>query len=64
MRWAIASLLVLTAWMSFILYIALPLPSGKLFGSFFLVIGALNLFSFKRLGREFYGNAVRSSFRR
>ena len=54
MRWVIASLVALAACMAFAVYLGLHVPDGKLYGLFFLAIGALNLLFYKRIGREFY----------
>jgi hypothetical protein len=60
MRWVIALLVVLAVWMSLMLYVSRPLPDGKLFAGFFLVIGITNVFFCKTTGREFFARTQAS----
>jgi hypothetical protein len=60
MRWVIASLVVLTAWMAWVVSVILPSHSGNLFGGFFLVIGMLNVLFYKNTGRKFFAKTQSS----
>ena len=54
MRWVAFVLLALAAWMAWLVCTTSPFPDSKIFGWFFLAVGALNLLFYKRIGREFY----------
>lgn len=60
MRWVIACLVTLAAWMAWLVHMILPSHPGKLFGAFFLGIGALNALFYKSTGRKFFARAQSS----
>jgi len=52
MRWVIALLIAIAAWMAWIVYVASPLPNIKFLGGFLLAIGTFNAAFYKRGGRR------------
>ena len=61
MRWVITFLVVLTAWMAGVLYLALPSPNGgKFLGGCLFAIGALNAIFYKKTGRKFFATTQSS----
>jgi hypothetical protein len=60
MHWIIAPLVLIAVGIVFIVYVALPLPGAKLGGGFFLVIGVMNVLSYKRTGRKMFALAQSS----
>jgi hypothetical protein len=61
MRWVIACLVVLAAWMAGVIYyVILPSHSGRLLGVFFVAIGALNVLFCKTTARKFFAKTQSS----
>ena len=60
MHWIIATLLLIAVGLAVIVYVALPLPGGRLGGGFFLAIGVMNALFYKRTGREIFTRAQSS----
>lgn len=58
--WVIAQLVLIATGVAFILYVALPLPNSRLFGGFFLAIGALHVLFYKTTGRKFFAKTQSS----
>ena len=58
--WVLAQLAVITIGVAFIVYVALPVPSGKLIGGFFVAIGMLNAIFYRGTGRKLFA-ATQSS---
>jgi|ERR1019366_2716137 hypothetical protein len=59
MRWVIASLVVLAAWMFWLVYLVSPGPN-KFLGGFLLAIGLLNGLFYKSTGRKFFAKTQSS----
>ena len=53
MWWIIACLVMLAAWMAWLVFAASPSP-GKFGGGFLLAIGALHVLFYRRTGRKFF----------
>jgi hypothetical protein len=56
--WPTVSIAVIALGISFIAYVAFPLPDSKLMGGFLFAIGVFNLLFSRMLGSRVYGETV------
>lgn len=52
MRWVMALLIAIAAWMAWVVYVASPLPNSRFLGGFLLAIGVFNAAFHKGSGRR------------